>query len=585
MASKAILLSSLLAGVNAVSVNKWDKLNETVDGRLNTLTPFALPCFSSYNGNPHPVNEGACTEIRENYLENARTEMPGAYMNLQSEMCISDPEDQCELDNTVSPAGTPSDGKTCNQGSVPSYSITVKSAADVSAGIKFAKANGVELSVKNSGHDYMTRNSGKGTLNLWTHTLQNQEYFEDFTPEGCDASVGAAITVEAGVTTDSAYRYADEHGATILGPYAPTVPISTGWVMGGGHSVLSPVYGLGADRAAQFHLVTPDGSERVVNACQDPDLFWALRGGGGGTFGVVLSTTHRVEPRMPVAFADIHMPSNATADDALDWVQLLAEESLAWGRAGWGGHVGGSFVTHFNPLPALTADGDAAAKKAFQRTSDFAVARGGTSDIKVFGSFLEAWDALPASALGGNVRFVSSRLLPAAQFATAEGIADILAYMRRAQGLGFDPRSFYTPVTTPFVHRPADHADAAARTSTTPAWYGALWHFETSGAFAWNATYDERLRFLTSLTNVTVQAERLAGSNGGSYLNEANPFTPDWQDAFWGDNYAKLLEVKRKYDPERLFKCWKCVGFEEADMDSTRFQCQGKLQRDLSAVF
>lgn len=75
-------------------------------------------------------------------------------------------------------------------------------------------------------------------------------------------------------------------------------------------SVLSPVYGLGIDRVVQFTLVTPDGILRKANACQNIDLFWALRGGDGGTFGVVFNATHRVEPVLAVAVADMKLPSN-----------------------------------------------------------------------------------------------------------------------------------------------------------------------------------------------------------------------------------------------------------------------------------
>lgn len=71
-------------------------------------------------------------------------------------------------------------------------------------------------------------------------------------------------------------------------------------LQGGGHSVLSPVFGLGVDRVLQFRLITPDGEIRIANECQNADLFWALRGGGGGTFGVVLEVTYKAERRLPL---------------------------------------------------------------------------------------------------------------------------------------------------------------------------------------------------------------------------------------------------------------------------------------------
>jgi len=66
---------------------------------------------------------------------------------------------------------------------------------------------------------------------------------------------------------------------------------------GGGHSMLSNNFGLGADRVLQYRVVTPQGKTLTANACQNVDLFYALRGGGGGTFGVVMESTFLAEPR------------------------------------------------------------------------------------------------------------------------------------------------------------------------------------------------------------------------------------------------------------------------------------------------
>lgn len=63
---------------------------------------------------------------------------------------------------------------------------------------------------------------------------------------------------------------------------------------------MTPALGLGIDRVLQFKIVTPDGKLRTVNKCQNKDLFFALRGGGGGTFGVVLESTFIVTPKVEV---------------------------------------------------------------------------------------------------------------------------------------------------------------------------------------------------------------------------------------------------------------------------------------------
>ncbi|CAI6099875.1 unnamed protein product [Clonostachys chloroleuca] len=301
----------------------------------------------------------------------------------------------------------------------------------------------------------------------------------------------------------------------------------------------------------------------------------------------VLLTALSQEP--PIAYADIHLSRNITTDQALDWVKLLAEDSLAWGYSGWGGHVGGTFVAHFNPLPALTNDNGTSARAAFQRATDFALALGGTSHVAVEESFSTIFNRgmVPKDTkMGGNFHFTTTRLMPTSMFGSAEGIESLTQYMREAIEMGFDPRSFYTPVTTPFVYKANETRNAEPKdygTSMTQAWHKALWHVESSKVIPVDSTYQERLTALTNLTTLTVKLEKIMGADGGSYMNVADPYTPDWKESFYGlDNYEKLLKIKNKYDPQRLLKCWKCVGFdEEKESDLERFTCNKKIQADI----
>ncbi|KAL7621825.1 hypothetical protein AAE478_007325 [Parahypoxylon ruwenzoriense] len=569
-------------------------LNNSIGGRLRPARPFALPCFSLYNGNAVAADEAACFLLRDNYTTNSiRAEGPSGYMNLQDEMCLGDPSDQCILNNALLPAPGPISGASCNQGSVPSYYIEVQEVSDIKAAFDFTRNHRVPLVIKNSGHDYMARNSQKGSLALWVHKLQKLSFHEDFVPEGCagGSNIGHAITAGTGATTQDIMNFAFGHGTTFVGGYSPTVAASGGWVLGGGHSVLSPVYGLGADRVVQFKIVTPDGVLRVTNQCRHEDLFWALRGGGGGTFGVVLEATHRVEPSMPVAIANIKLPSKSTVEISLKWIELMARQSLVWGKQGWGGHAGGLYLTYMNPVPAIAnlTDGGIGAKDSMSVATEFALAAGGTSVVEVLPNYIDVWNkyVLPgAQTTAGVTRVLATRLIPRRLFEDEAGITKIMNFMKSVHRLGFDPRNFYCPADTPFVVDNTTDMKVRNRTmlgtSVQPAWYDALWDVSTSLAIAWNASYSDRLQNMTAITRATFLAEELTGADGGTYPNEANPFTPNWRESWWGDNYAELLKVKRKYDPQGLLKCWKCVGFEDEDISSHRFGCQGKLQQDVN---
>ncbi|KAI1489162.1 hypothetical protein F5X96DRAFT_642203 [Biscogniauxia mediterranea] len=143
------LLISIGIGVHASPLSS---LKATLGRRLRVATPLALPCFTSNEGRPNGINESTCTLVREEWeTNNLRVLTPGSFMNLQSGMCLSDPEDQCLVDNTVSPAGMPSENSTCNQGSAPSYYIQVTCAEDVAAVFKFTEEHEIRLTIKNSG--------------------------------------------------------------------------------------------------------------------------------------------------------------------------------------------------------------------------------------------------------------------------------------------------------------------------------------------------------------------------------------------------------------------------------------------------
>ncbi|KAK8075539.1 isoamyl alcohol oxidase [Apiospora hydei] len=572
----------------------WTSLNTTLTGRLRQSEPLARPCFPNFAGQPVPLDEAACAAVRTNYTTNLfRDAQPAGYMNPQSEMCLSDPADQCILDtttNTTAPAGMPSPNATCGRGGVPSHYVEVQSASDVLAALDFARAHrdsdGVYLVVKNSGHDYMTRNNGGPG--------EGMEFHDCFVPDGCSGAETAgmrAMTVAAGESTGDAFAFAAAHDSLVLGGYSPTIALSGGWILGGGHGPLAPVYGLGADRVLQMRVVTPDGVERVATAYNEhADLFRALRGGGvGGAFGVVLEATHRLEAGpLPIAVASLKLPNDTPTDTVLEWIELQTQSSLRWGREGWGGHVAGLYLTHFNPLPAIANLSDTSAATASMReASDFVLAHGGTSAVEVLPDFLPAWNkyVVPgATKTAGNARFISSRLIPQDMFADEDGVQKIMSFLKSLPTDRWNPRNLYVPAATPFVaHTNGTYGRPLSTVETSavhPAWYTSLWALSTAFTLPWNATYEERLDTFTWFTEVTQQQEILTGEKGGSYVNEANLFTQDWREAWWGsrENYERLLETKRKYDPQGLMNCWKCVGFEDADLVGERFRCQGKLQ-------
>jgi hypothetical protein len=153
-----------------------------------------------------------------------------------------------------------------------------------------------------SGHRFLTRcysfigkSTGKGGLGLWTHFLNSTEVIQNYTSP---AYSGPAIRLGAGVQAYQAYEAAYAAGYRVTGGTCPTVGLAGGYTQGGGHGALSSSYGLGADNVLEWEVVTPKGELIVTSPQNHSDLHWALSGGGGGTFGVVVSMTQAPASRL-----------------------------------------------------------------------------------------------------------------------------------------------------------------------------------------------------------------------------------------------------------------------------------------------
>jgi hypothetical protein len=97
-----------------------------------------------------------------------------------------------------------------------------------------------------------------------------------------------------------------------------------GWATSGGHGWLTSSYGQGADNIYEVELVTPTGSILVANQCQNTDIFWATRGGGGGTYGVITKITMKAYP-MPQTTQWVWNIASHNKTSAADWWMLVAE--------------------------------------------------------------------------------------------------------------------------------------------------------------------------------------------------------------------------------------------------------------------
>ena len=472
------------------------------------------------------------------------------------------------------------------------FAVVAEDAADIQAAVSFARAHRLRLVVKGTGHDYLGRSNAPDSLLVWTHRMRQVSVHDAFVPRGCAAPPAAvpAVSLGAGTRWIEAYEAVTvKSGRYVQGGGCTSVGAAGGFMQGGGFGSWSKKYGIAAASLLEAEVVTADGKLRIANGCQDQDLFWALRGGGGGTFGIVTRVTLRTHP-LPEFFGALQ-GSIAAKDDAafrelLERFVGFYRESLS--NEHWGEQVK---VRRNNSLElSLVFEGMTAkeAGKAWQPLREWVERSPDKFTMKA--DFVEVpgqrmWDQgwLKEHAPGaiqedgrpglwwwtGDGEQVSafwyayeSRWLPARMFepANAKKLAELLFDASRHWSVGIH-----------FNKGQAGAADEAVRrgreTSMNPAVYdaAALVIIAAAGA-GQDKTKAEAAKAGVA---AAMKVLRDATPGAGTYVNEADYFELDWQQEFWGPSYERLSQIKRKYDPEDLFFCHHCVGSERWSKDGS----------------
>jgi hypothetical protein len=274
------------------STEEWAIFNISLGGVLLKPPPPGGVC---HPGEPN-YNAALCPTVTTlwNTSFNFHEDDPisNAFNNWNNDSCLPYPQAPCSGEG------------------YPIFVVNATKPEHVQKAIEFAREKNIRLNVKCSGHDYLGRSVAPNSLSIWVHHMQGIQLHESFTPQGggkdCDCipegipKSGPVITFSAGDTNGAVYAAASTIGMAVPVTGGHDVCYG-GYISGGGHSILGARYGLAADLILELTVVTPDGQIVVSNACQNPDLFWALRGGGGATFGVIVSFTMTLYPDEPTA--------------------------------------------------------------------------------------------------------------------------------------------------------------------------------------------------------------------------------------------------------------------------------------------
>ncbi len=482
------------------------------------------------------------------------------------------------------------------------YAVSAESTTDVAATVNFARENKLRLVVKGGGHSYLGTSSAPDSLLIWTRRMNAVVLHDGFVPQGCNIAPVPAVGVGAGAIWMHTYDAVTTHGGRYTqGGGCATVGVA-GLVLGGGFGSYSKAYGTAAASLLEAEVVTADGLVRIANSCTHPDLFWALKGGGGGSFGVVTRLTLRTY-ELPNHFGFVSVNIHATSDAAFRAViaRFIDFYADALMNPNWGEIVNIRGGRRLEISMASQALDDAQMQVIWRPFLRWVATSGGlsflTPPLLRSGPARHRWDPTflrshvtgavvsdsRPNAPSGNI-FWSANLSEAGHF--IHGYDSIWlpgALLRDAERRSRLSNALFEagriwPIELHFQKGLAGALpaviEAAAQTATNPAMLEAF-------ALAILGSEGPPARpdlpgYQPDLTSARRDAARIGKAmavlrdlapDSGSYVAESNFFEPDWQWSYWGKNYARLLEVKRRYDPGGLFFVHHGVGSEAWNAD------------------
>lgn len=515
------------------SNSEWTQLNDTLGGRLIRGRPLASPCFGSER------SERECDAILGNWTQlDPRLAHPIEVMS------------PYWTNNSCSPF---LQNGTCVLGNLASYAINVSSADDVVAGLQFVRNHNVRLTIKNTGHDFLGRSTGAGALALWTHNLKDLE-FMDYDNHNYS---GPAVRIGAGVQGGEVLQAAYKQGLRVTIGDCPTVGVAGGWAQGGGHGHLGPKYGLGADNILEYEVVTTDGQLKTVSPIENEDLYWALSGGGAGTYAIVMSMTIKAYPDGQVAGARLAFyNTNATifwsAVEA--WFRHVLVLDAVPGMSAIANMNNDYFGLDFVTLPDADATALAAYLAPFSEELDRLNVSIAYEEIRTDPSYYEHYEHFATFAYDTNntlgSRLISRSLLEDQLSEVVSSIEDIVT--QSSVGVALLGGN-YTHLRV--GNQPGSNA-------VLPAWRDSAISVNFFLELAQDASWDV-ISSHQELVNKWQDQVKALSPEAGAYISEATYDNPDWKKDYFGSNYDDLLAVKNKYDPEHVLWQNTAVGNDQ----------------------
>ena len=357
-------------------------------------------------------------------------------------------------------------------------------------------------------------------------------------------------------------------------------------MQGGGHGPATHDFGLGADQLLEAQLVLASGKVVTVNECENPDLFFAIRGGGPSTFGIVVSAVIKAHPTSSVAAQVFEFAPRSTnnTDAFINAVAVMYQAYPNLSDSGFSGYgswsiysptpIVGNYSTGFIHTIASFGKTAAQARSLFDKTASqlstynsslFSVTR--YHEFPDYSSYYETLSDIVTPV--GQTAALGSRLLDRQALT-----ANVTALKTTLMTLAGTPEQA-TSNNIVFVGGGQVFADASdAYSGVNPAWRKSYVHNIVARGWAPGSSNATIQAVYEDITHNKVQAMKDLAPDTGCYMNEADRFDPDYLKDFYGDHAERLGAIKKRWDPEGVFYCETCVGSEQWTVEASGQLCQ-----------
>ncbi len=422
----------------------------------------------------------------------------------------------------------------------PQAAVLCAGPADVSETIAVARRMGMEMVVRSGGHCFAGRSSTRGIM-------------IDLSEMRSVSVADGLATVEAGALLGDVYERLDSHGLTIAAGACPSVGIA-GLTLGGGLGILGRRYGLTSDQLVGARVVLADGRVVDCDEHREPNLFWALRGAGGGQFGIVTTFLFRTVPAQDITCFKLGWPyAQAAAAIELwqDWAPDAPDELAASLLITATGDLDEPVVTIFGAmLGAETETAD---------TLDHLIVRLGAQPVattikqmphRVAKTFL-AEHAPGADRLDSTTPVEPPQ--PRVMFAKSEffrrplppdAIAALVDSFAEGRGTGHVRELDFTPWSGAYNRTRTDATAFAHRNERFLLKHAVLLDADAA-AHARDAARDWLARSWSIVH---------PHGSGGVHPSFPDPDLTDWARAYHDVNYERLTHIKARYDRDNFFR-------------------------------